>query len=396
MRWPWQRAKQQPKNLISISDPQFASLFAVTPPNFSGTEVTETTALGLSAVYRAVNLIAGTIAGLPLRSYVPDADEQAQRYRSVMDNPGGADGPTPYEWTETVLAHLLLHGNAYLRHVYNGAGALYALQPLHPLYVYIELPSAANPWPVGGRWFVYTDPVSGAQYRYDARSLTHIPALVTDPVYGYGLSPIGVARNSLGTAVAGDRAAAKVFSTGALFGGLITPDEELEPDEATELKDEILKATSGWENAAGLVVTNRRLNVSPWTMTMQDAQFLQSRQFSIEEIARWFGVPPHLLMQTEKQTSWGTGVAEQNRGLGRYTLAPWTARVEQRLSRLLPATRWCEFDYTALERPNIETETGLVLQLVQGGLLSPEDGARRLGLPPLNNDREGAQDANTL
>jgi HK97 family phage portal protein len=131
-------------------------------------------------------------------------------------------------------------------------------------------------------------------------------------------------------------------------------------------------------------------------MTATDAQFLQSRQFQIEEISRWTGVPPHLLMQTEKQTSWGTGVEEQNRALGRTVLLPWAQRVEHRASRLLAVPRWVEFEFAGLERPSPDREIELLLAQVAGGLLTVNEARAYRNLPPLPEseeapDRQGEQ-----
>lgn len=139
---------------------------------------------------------------------------------------------------------------------------------------------------------------------------------------------------------------------------------------------------TGQGNAGNIAVINRRLKVHPWSLSAEDAQFLQSRQFQIEEIARWFGVPPHLLMQTEKSTSWGAGIAEQNLGLGRHTLMPWTVRLEQRLTRdLNGARRTAEFDFANLERPSPKDEVGLIVAQVSAGLMSVNEGRAIRGLP---------------
>ena len=379
--WPWSR-KGKPRNVASysISDPRLARIFDTGPPNFSGSQVSEQSALSLSAVYRAVSLISGSIAQLPLRTLIDGPDGTRERVTSVFDAPDGADGLTRYEWVETIMVHLLLHGNAYLLQVRNGAGALYALHPIHPLLVCTEWPLPTDSvQPVGGKWFTVTD-LSGRQERYDARTIVHIPALSSDGLVG--LSPINVARNSFGTALSGDRAAARLFDRGALMGGIASPDEDLDPDELNDARQEINRHVSGWDNAGGIALVNRKLNLSPWTINPVDSQFLQSRQFSVEEIGRWYGIPPHLLGQTDKQTSWGTGVAEQNRGLGRFTLANWTARLEQRLSRLLRG-RWVEFDYAGLERPNIEVEIGLLVQQVNSKLLTVDEARAIRNLPPL-------------
>jgi len=397
MRWPWQRSERDappadapepavatalaPRANVDIPPSIIAAMLSAGGGNYSGVNVDETSAMGLSAVYRAVSLISGTIAQLPLRT-LRERGGRLDRVPSVFDDPqGGFSGLTRFEWVETIMIHLLLHGNAYLLHVYNGAGGLFSLMPQHPLHVEVFWPRPEDKvWPVGNRWYRVTD-IWGRQTVHDATTLTHVSAQSPDGLKG--LSPLTIARNSFGTAIAGERGAARMFSNGALMSGLAVPDEDLEPDELVVAKQELNRHMLGWENAGSIAVVNRKLTFTPWTMSAADAQFLQSRQFSIEEVARWFGVPPHLLMQTDKQTSWGTGVNEQNRGLGKFTLSPWTSRVEQRLSRLLGVQRWCEFDFAGLERPNVETEIDLILKQVAGGLITPNEGRALRNLAPL-------------
>jgi HK97 family phage portal protein len=132
-----------------------------------------------------------------------------------------------------------------------------------------------------------------------------------------------------------------------------------------------------------ILFLNAQLKFTPWTIPPVDAQFIESRVHQIEEVARIFGIPPHLLGQTEKQTSWGTGVAEQNRGLARYTLMGWTSRIEQRLSTLLSRPTICEFDYAGLLQPAPEVEIPLLIQQVEAKLLTLDEARRIRNLPPL-------------
>ena len=364
--------------MISISDPALAGYFGV-QESYSGIQVGEGSALGVSAFFRAVTLISTTIAGLPLKTY-RDVNGQRQQHTSWLDDPGGVQGQTAFEWKETVVLHMLLHGNTYLKHVYNAGGALIGAIPVHPLAVTPEWEKDQRGLYTGRKIFRFTSD-DGRQRVLTETDMTQIMGPSLDGLRG--LSLLGVARNSLGTTIAGDRAAAKMFRSGMLISGLVTPDEDLEEDEAEIVKAGLDARTAGWQNAGSIAFVSRKLNFTPWTMSAEDAQFLQSRQFQIEEISRWTGVPPHLLMQTEKQTSWGTGVAEQNRGLGRFTLSGWTARFEQRLSRTLSKFTFCEFEYAGLERPTPEQEIDLLIKQVQAGLITPNEARRKRNLPPI-------------
>lgn len=384
--WRWRRRPSEAPaaNLISISDPALAEFFRIGNPNFSGVPIGETTALGLSAVFRAVSLVSGTIAMLPLPT-IREVDGVITQVRSVLDDPGAVVGMTPFEWKQTVIAHQLLHGDAFLAHIFNVAGGLAGLVPIHPSCVQVDPPPrrAVSELEVPFRKTFTAFLQDGSRRTFTERTMTHCPALSLDGRRGIGL--VQIARNSLGIAAAGDRAAAKMFSNGALVSGLATPKdgERVDPDDVKQIREDLNASVVGWENAGAIAIVNRRLDFQPWTMTNEDAQFLQSRQFQVEEVSRFTGVPPHLLMQTDKQTSWGTGVAEQNRGLSRYTLAHWTSRLEQRLSRLLAAPRSVRFDYTEWNRPTPEQEIQLLLAQTGGKpILSVNEARARLGLGP--------------
>lgn len=377
MQWLRRTNAAPVERRYSAADPFLATMLGYNTGNVSGQNVNETTSLALSAVWRSVSLISGSIASLPMRTLVTDKDGRTERAASFLDNPAGPDRQTPYEWVELCLFHLLLHGHAFAAHVYNGGGALSGLQLIHPQAVTVERDDSVP----GGKLFkVRLD--GGESREFDSTQMTDIPAMSTDGLRG--LSPISVARNSLGTGIAADRSAARMFGNGALISGLVTPTEDdLTEDEAKIIKASITSKMLGEENAGDIAVINRKLSFQPWSLSAEDAQFIQSRSFQIDEVGRWFGVPPHLIGLTEKATSWGTGIAEQNRGLARYTLTPWTARIEQRLSRLIPAGKKCEFDYTSFIKPAPEDEIRLLIEQVNSGLLTLNEAREIRNLPPV-------------
>jgi len=368
----------QRSSLVSISDPNLELLFGAVPST-TGELVSERTALTLSAVWRAVALIAGTIASLPLRTIETDPDGERRQVSSWLDNPSGPGLLVPFAWKELVLVHLLLHGNAYLLKLYNAAGAQVGAWPIHPTQVGVSFDWDVSP--IDGKVFTVTLDSGETLAPLTSADITHIMAMSTDG--RMGLSPIAVARESLGTAMAGDRAAASMFANGALVSAIVTSDgEDITEAEAKTVKKQLMSQMTGAGNAGNIAVINRKLKVNQWSLSAADAQFLESRQFSIEEVARWFGVAPHLLMQMQKSTSFGTGITEQNLALGRHTLMPWTARFEEYLTRdLSGARRVAEFDFTPLERPNPKDEVALLIAQVNAGLMSVNEARAVRGLP---------------
>lgn len=363
----------------SIADPAVAALLGYQP--LDGMHVSETTAMNLSGVFRAVSLVSGAVGSLPLRTLETDQDGQTRRVGSFLDDPGHGRY-TPTEWAELSMVHLLLHGNAYLQHIYNGAGAITALYPVHP-------PCVAVDWDdrPGGKKFEVSVMGPNGEPRsqtFDARTMTQIMGPSLDGLVG--ISALHAGRLSLGTGIAGEKAANRQFRNGAMISGLVTPadtEEDLSEDQAIQVKSMINQVISGPERAGDIAVMSQALKFTPWAMSATDAQFLESRLFSVDEIGRWFGVPPHLLGLTEKSTSWGQGIAEQNRGLARYTLTPWTNRIEQRMTRLLPSRRKAEFDYTAFVRPAPEDEIQLLIAEVNSGLLTLNEARAIRNMPPV-------------
>lgn len=383
---------------FSIGDPALAEYFGSYGRVLAGVEVNEQTAVGLTAVYRAVSVIAGTIAGLPLRSLRTASDGSRERVATWLDNPAGPGSDmTQFEWVELVLVHLLLHGNAFLQHVETRAGTVMGLEPVYPGAVTVrrittaeELANYGGPDGAYRKWFEIRL-ADGSTRELTPEKLTHITALSTDGVRG--LSPIEAHREALGAGIAGDRAAARIFGSGLMLSGLVSGDDDMQEDEAREAFDALKAKMAGAEHASEFAFVNARLKFTPWTMPPADAQFIESRVHQIEEVARIFGVPPHLLGQTEKQTSWGTGVEEQNRGLARYTLMGWTSRIEQRLSRLLPRASAAEFDYSGLLQPAPEVEIPLLIQQVEAGLLTVNEARRIRNLAPLPDGAGAPQPA---
>lgn len=351
---------------------------------YAGVHVSAQGSLGLTSVYRAVSLISGTIATLPLKTYRDLPDGTRERVDgSFLNRPGGPGGLTQFEWTELVLVHLLLWGNAYLLHLVGGGDQIVGLIPLHPSAVEVKQPRTRAeaerffPW---NKYFT-VHKIDGSQEDLNPSQLTHITALSTDGVVG--LSPVSVNRQAIATGMAGDQAAARMFGNGMMPSGLVTTEEDVDVDEAQAIREGLQSKLTGPAAAGQWAFVNRNLKFQPWTMPAADLQHIESRAHQVEEVARIFGLMPIHLAQTEKQTSWGSGITEQNRGLARYTLMPWTSRIEQRLTRLLPNKQLCEYDYAGLLQGSAQEELDMLVKQLDAGILTIEEVRRIRNLPPL-------------
>lgn len=364
---------------FSISDSDaLAEYLGIGTHSLAGVSVTEKNAFGATAFYRAVSIVAGTVAGLPLKTYRTLPDDTRERVASFADSPAGPYPLTPFAWKEMVMLHLLVRGEAFLQHLYNGGGALVGMWPTHPSSVTVRWVGAEKEFKVSG--------ADGSTRLFSSAEMTHVMGLTMDGLRG--ISPLSVMRNAIGTGLAGEHAAARSFGSGLLISGIVSPEEDISEDDARIIKEGLSAKMSGVANAGDIAVVNRKLNFEPWSMTNDDAQFLESREFQVAEFARMFGVPPHLLGQTEKSTSFGTGIEQQGLGLARYTLMAWTARIEEALSALLPSSRFVEFDYSGLLQGTPQSEVKLLIEQVNGGLLTPNEARRIRNLPPVEGGDE--------
>lgn len=308
-----------------LSSPNIVSLFGG-GTTAAGVSVTETSSLGLPAVWRAVNLIAGTAASLPLHAYRADGSARVKvtsgRAAALLGSPH--PDMTPFELWEIVYTHLLLWGNAYLRVLGSPSMPTAELWPIHPGRVQVGRTSE-----VGRK--VYA--IDGGKEVHTDDTLLHIPGFGYDGVCG--VSPIRAARQGLALALAAEEYGAKLFGSGSLATGILQTEQRLTSSQADAIQKRWQAKRAGMSSAHSTIVLDAGAKFHQLTIPPEDAQFLQSRSFQISEVARMFGTPPHMLMDTEKSTSWGTGIEQQSIGFVVYTLRPWLTRVEQRMTRLL-------------------------------------------------------------
>ena len=345
------------------------------PLSTAGAKVTEKTALSIPAVWRAVNLIAGTIGSLPLHAYRSEGEVRKPATgwaADLLDSPH--DDLTQMELLELIMAHCLLWGNAYLLKVYDPSGMrpelggrkVQKLVPIHPGRV---KPGRTKNGTSGGQKIYKID---GDKVGYTDLEILHIPGFGFDGVAG--LSAIRMARESLGLALAAEEFGGKFFANGSLSTGILQTDSRLTQDQADRLYAKWKEKRAGLGNAFDTIVLDSGLKYSQLTIPPEDAQFLETRSFQVSEIARWFGVPPHMLMDTEKSTSWGTGIEQQSLGFLVFTLRPWITRLEQRFTRIIrPEKTYARFSIEGLLRADSAQRAAFYRTMWELGAFSTND-----------------------
>ncbi len=360
-------------------------------PAEAGVAVTVESSSRMLAVYRAHALLGGLIAGLPLHAYQRHR-VGGRAARRQVDAPVITDphpDATPFEVWEYLVVCLIAWGNAYAFKARDGAGRVRELWPLHPARVRVERKSSwrtdANP--SGKRFFVYGD--DGAETVYTGGplgDLLHIPGLSYDGVRG--VSPIGLARQGISLGLAAERFAARMFGRGALIPGVLETDQQLEKEDAERLQAQWAAKTAGDFGQWRIPVLDKGAKFRPVGLPPADAQYIEVRRFQVVEIARLYGLPPHLLADVERSTSWGSGIEQQNMAMLIFTLDPWLVRIEQRATRELVLSRntYVKFTRAGLLRADTATRYMAYQRAWTNSWLSADDIRELEDLDPLPDD----------
>lgn len=348
------------------------------PAGKAGKRVTENGSLTMPAVWRAVNLIAGTCAAMPLHAY-----KSRGPARILQDSGAAADllgDPHPdltaFELWELGYGSALTWGNAAYRKLRDPLGTIRELWWIEPSRMtYGRADDGSKVYVIDG----------DEDHPLTDREILHVPGFGYDGVCG--VSAIRLAREGIGLALAAEEYGASLFGSGSLASGLLTTEQRIDPGKASELKA-LWKAAgggTGLDSAHDIRVIGSGAKFQQLTIPPADTQFIESRRFQIDEVARIFGVPPHMLGETQKSTSWGTGIEEQNIGFVTYTLRPWLTRFEQRLTKhlLRPDTVYAHYAVEGLLRGNSAARSAFYRQLWEFGALSTNDIRALEELPPV-------------
>lgn len=299
----------------------------------AGKVVTEQTAMQMTAVYACVRILSEAIAGLPLHLYQFGADGRKEKAVEMplywlMHNEPNPE-MSSFVFRETLMAHLLLSGNAYAQIIRNGKGEVVALYPLMPNRMTVNRDSS------GQIYYTYTRTTDDAKISKDMvvtlsrHDVLHIPGLGFNGLVG--LSPIAMAKNAIGMAMATEEYGAKFFANGAQPNGVLEhPGTIKEPE---KLREAWQSQFGGSANSHRIAVLEEGLKYTPIAISPEEAQFLETRKFQINEIARIFRIPPHMIGDLEKSSF--SNIEQQSLEFVKYTLNPWVTRWEQSLQRSL-------------------------------------------------------------
>jgi len=340
--------------------------------NTTGRPVTPATAVGSTAVWAAVRIISESIATLPLRVYERRNGGRViatehPLYPILHDRPNPRQ--TAVEYREQQLASLLLWGNAYTWIDRYPSGRPRYLWPIRPDRVTARIDVATENDPVPSLVYVVSTH-DGGQRVYSADEILHVRGLSSDGLMG--LSPIAVHRDAVGLEQAEREFAGRFFGNNGRPGGVLKVAGRLSNDAAVRLKQSWETAHRGLENAHRVAVLEEGIEWQSMGMPLQDAQFVEQRRFSIEEIARIFRVPLHLMGDLQRATY--SNIEHQSIEFVVHTIRPWCVRLEQAYATLLyPSERqalYVEHSVDALLRGDIKSRYDAYAVARQWGWLS--------------------------
>ena len=366
------KARDKPRNALNGSGYSF--LFG---RSSAGQAVNERSAMQMSAVYACVRILAESIASLPLHFYQYN---DAGGKEKALNHPLYVllhDEPNPemsaFSFRETLMTHLLLWGNAYAQVIRNGRGEVAALYPLMPdrmtvdrdgcgriFYEYLRADSDVRT--LGKRSVV----------RLTSEEVFHIPGLGFDGLVGY--SPIAMAKQAIGMGLACDEYGAAFFQNGAQPGGVLEhPGVVKDPKRVRDSWNAIYQ---GSRNAHRIAVLEEGMSYKPISISLEQAQFLETRKFQIDEIARIFRVPPHMVGDLDRSSF--SNIEQQSLEFVKYTLAPWISRWEQAIHRSLlrPSEKlryFARFNVEGLLRGDYQSRMNGYAVARQNGWMSAND-----------------------
>ncbi|WP_415874692.1 phage portal protein [Clostridium sp.] len=350
----------------------------------AGKNISEYNAITSTAVYACVRVIAETVASLPLPLYIRKTKGKEKAinhplYYILHDLPN--EEMTSFSFRETMMAHLLLWGNAYAEIVRDGAGNIVELYPLHPDKMVVERDKETKR--IRYKYFI-----DNKQIIYAKEKIFHIPGLSFNGLTG--ISPISAAREAVGLALAVEEFGARFFGNGARPGGILEhPGILKDPEKLRKQWEEVYR---GVGNSHKVAVLEEGMKYHEIGIPPEDAQFLQTRKFQINEICRIYRVPPHLIGDLEHATF--SNIEHQSIEFAVHTIRPWLVRWEQAINKCLltPSERkkyFAKFTIDGLLRGDFKTRMEGYAIGRQNGWYSANDIRELEDMNPISEEKGG-------
>ena len=348
----------------------------------AGVTVNQSTALALTAVYGCVRILSGAVAGLPADVFRKrDGDREL-----VERTPPWLDVPNPegtwFEFQEEIMNSLCMDGNAFVIITARDAlGFPIELWTLNPRTVQVKRPDGGGP-----TFFVWEGDKRLSRFgpTNPGGDVLHIKGMANAALRG--ISPISAAAQAIGLGLAGEKFGGKFFSRGQTMSGVIElPAQEGGARQSQEYIDLLSqtwqKEHAGTDKAQKPAVLTGGATWKQLSVTPEEAQFLETRRFQVEEICRLYGVPPFMLGEAVP-SAWGTGVEQMSIGFVRYALMPYIVRIEQAMSQLTPRGQFLKLNVRGLLRADARAEAEAFAKGIQNGWINQEEVRSLLDLPP--------------
>ena len=342
----------------------------------SGKSVTERSAMQMTAVYSCVRILAEAIAGLPLHLYRYTEEGGKEK---ATDHPLYLllhDEPNPemssFVFRETLMTHLLLFGNAYAQVIRNGKGEVVALYPLMPNKMSVDRDKSGQLYYTYQRSNEEAPTMEGSVVTLPPSDVLHVPGLGFDGLVGY--SPIAMAKNAIGLAIATEEYGAKFFANGAAPSGVLEHPGTIK--DPARVREAWQSQFGGSSNSGKIAVLEEGMKYTPISISPEQAQFLETRKFQINEIARIFRIPPHMIGDLEKSSF--SNIEQQSLEFVKYTLDPWVVHWEQSIQRTLftadeKKTYFVKFNVEGLLRGDYASRMNGYATARQNGWMSAND-----------------------
>ena len=365
------RSRDKPKNATAGSAFSF-----FLGGSASGKRVTEQSAMQMTAVYSCVRILSEAIASLPLHVYETQCDGSRERaekhplYRILHDEPNPE--MTSFVFRETLMTHLLLWGNAYAQVIRNGKGEVIALYPLMPDRMTVDRDEHGMLYYQYQRQTDEAPTMKGSIVNLHPKDVLHIPGLGFDGLVGY--SPIAMAKNAIGLAIATEEYGSKFFANGAQPSGVLEHPGVIK--DPSRVRESWMNTFGGSSNANKIAVLEEGMKYTPISISPEAAQFLETRKFQINEIARIFRIPPHMIGDLEKSSF--NNIEQQSLEFVKYTLDPWVSRWEQSIKRSLftedeKKSLYAKFNVDGLLRGDYQSRMNGYAVARQNGWMSAND-----------------------